>query len=130
VNWIVFSILASIGIGLMNLVPRLVATGVMTYIAVIFATGALLSLPFAMAEGTSFNAILLLIGAGVLYFFTNVSMFKALKLSPNPGMVASILQSSVILTYVLSHLLLKAKLTPIKMIGALMTIVGAIIISI
>ncbi len=94
--------------------------------AVIMAAYILYKKQPVKAEISSLVLIALVITVALLgnYFF-----FKAINLAPNPGYAAAISSLNVVIVTVLSLLLFKSELTPIKGLGVVLAAVSVFLLS-
>lgn len=72
--------------------------------------------------------ILFLILAGVLALFGNLAATFSFKFAENPGYVQAIISASGVAVLFASIFLFKAELTPLKLVGVLLTTLGIILL--
>ena len=128
-GWLSYALIASAGLAVINVVPRFVDSGIFTFLAVGFGTAALATIPFAFAEGFATSSWLGLLIFGGALVFTNFFFTQSVRMAPNPGYSASLSQLAVPITFIVSFLFLDGELSLIKILGALLMVVGAVLIS-
>ncbi len=72
--------------------------------------------------------VIFLILAGLLALFGNLAATYSFKLAANPGYTQAIISASGIVILFSSIFLFKSELTPIKLIGVLLTTIGVILL--
>jgi drug/metabolite transporter (DMT)-like permease len=99
-----------------------------------FAIPAILTFPFLIAQNISLavplNQLLILIFAGIVFsYLGNYLSMKGVQLAPNPGFSLMIQKSYGALTIFLAPLLFAAELTIVKVVGSILVIAFAFILS-
>lgn len=135
-NWLAFALLSAFfaaltailaKIGIKNVDSNL-ATGIRTIVILIFAWGIIFFQGTFKQIGTISNfSLLFLILSGVATGFSWLFYFRALQLG-QASQVSPIDKLSLVITIILASIILKEKVTPQILMGALLMSAGAIMV--
>ncbi len=130
-NWIIASLLSMVGFGFLSIVYKVLTQQrlkpeLISFSYFIFASIMLGIFLKSMGVKLSVikNHIPLIILAALFGTIANVSMAYAIKNSPNPGYVLTIINANALLTIIISVILLKSQIDIIKLLGSIIVLIG------
>lgn len=135
-SWLILSVIGLITISMMVILQtQLVRHGlspafVLLIVCMVIAAGCIAQLLIGGGIPKSVSAWqwVLLLSAGILSTVGNLALVKAYGISPNPGLVTTILGLQGGLVAVIAVMVLRDKLNTIQLIGLILGLVGAAII--
>jgi len=135
-SWLIFSLLSALFAALTAILAKIgvkdvnsnLATAIRTIIILLFAWGIVLAQGTAkQLSSISRNSLIFLVLSGVATGLSWLFYFRALQLG-EASRVSPIDKLSLVLTIILAAIILKEKVTPLILVGAVLMSAGAILI--
>lgn len=135
-NGMIFVLITALCFTTLEPVSKLIANEINPYAitAIRFFIGSLVLLPFSVREIVK-NKIkleakdfLVLGGLGILFICVSMVLLQvAVKVADSPALIAIIFSSNSIFTIALSAIFLNNKLTPVKVVGIILCVIGVLV---
>ena len=134
-NWFILAIVSMVGFTFMNLLfKKALNVGVKSEILVfyVFGIGTLISLAYLLSIGESLEvtkvSLSILAAAALFSIVSNVILTQSIKIAPNPGYALAVNSAQILLVTVASYFIFKSDFTLIKGVGAVLTVIGLVLL--
>ena len=135
-NWFILSIISAFVFTFTTLLGRLVmdkgvSSTLVTFYIFLFATIFLGGYVFIVEKSfaTTTTVLAILVFAGIFSFIGHALFYKAISNAPNPGYVDAVSSLRIIMVTVIAIYLFNLKPSSIGIIGSILIVIGAILIS-
>ena len=129
-TWILYALLAALGFSITNFMSRIIQMDALTFTMIQLIVAGVILLPFMKTLPSSKTTIAWVVVSGILLGIACVLNVLALKAAPNPGFVTALGGLTTVLMYVFSFIFLGIGLTPIKLIGSVLVLLGVVLVAI